>query len=204
MKTRSQFLEKFKHPNFVERLRVGDRAAFLELQDELFPWLTAFAGKKYGIAEEDAKDLMQDLTVALIKNVKKFDSSPGRFVSWLFQILRNKCVDELRRRQKLRLTSLDALATDLAIPIENKETTTAYLSPLEKLPPAVRQAILRLPDRYQQFIGLVLLDVHETYIREILQIKTSANFRSLKSRVFAKLRAEIQQPTERDQDDKTK
>jgi len=192
LKAKSQFLEKFNDPNFVERLRGGERSAFEELQDELFPWLTAFASKKYGIAEEDAKDLMQDLTVVLIKNIKKFDSSPGRFVSWLFQILRNKCIDELRRRQKLRLTSLDALATDLAIPIESKETATAYLSPLEKLPPAVRQAILRLPDRYQQFIALVLLNVPETYIRDILQIKTSANFRSLKSRVFAKLRAEVQ------------
>jgi DNA-directed RNA polymerase specialized sigma24 family protein len=92
----------------------------------------------------------------------------------------------------------------LAIPIETKDTPTAYLSPLEKLPPAIRQAILSLPDRYQQFIGLVLLDVPETYIRDILQIKTPANFRSLKSRVFAKLRAEIQKPNERGQYGETK
>jgi RNA polymerase sigma-70 factor (ECF subfamily) len=204
MKTKSQLLEKFNDPRFVERLRTRDRSAFLELQDELFPWLTAFAAKKFGIVEEDAEDLMQDLIVALIKNIKRFDSSPGRFVSWIFQILRNKCVDELRRRQKLQLTSLEALTTDLAIPIETKDTPTAYLSPLEKLPPAIRQAILSLPDRYQQFIGLVLLDVPETYIRDILQIKTPANFRSLKSRVFAKLRAEIQKPNERGQYGETK
>jgi RNA polymerase sigma factor (sigma-70 family) len=197
MKTKSQLLEKFNHPNFVERLRTRDRSAFVELQNELFPWLTAFAAKKYGITEEDAKDLMQDLAVVLIKNIKRFDSSPGRFVSWVFRILRNRCVDELRRRQKLQLTSLDALTKDLAIPLEPKDTAIAYLSPLEKLPPEVRQAILRLPDRYQQFIGLVLLDVHETYIRDILQIKTPANFRSLKSRVFAKLRDEIQKPRDR-------
>lgn len=75
---------------------------------------------------------------------------------------------------------------------EDSQTSRDNLSPLEKLPPEVREAILRLPGRYQQFIGLTLLNASESYVRDILQIKTASAYRSLKSRVLARLRAEVQ------------
>jgi hypothetical protein len=52
MKTKSQLLEKFNHPDFALRLQAGDDSAFRELRDQLFPWLIAFAVKKYRIPEE--------------------------------------------------------------------------------------------------------------------------------------------------------
>jgi RNA polymerase sigma factor (sigma-70 family) len=109
VKTKSQLMEKFNHPDFVLRLQVGDDSAFGELQDELFPWLIAFAVKKYRITEEEAKDLIQDLAVVLIDKIQTFDPSPRRFVSWVFQILRNRCVDELRKRGKLQFISPEAI-----------------------------------------------------------------------------------------------
>jgi RNA polymerase sigma factor (sigma-70 family) len=195
MKTKSQLLEKFNDPDFVVRLQAGDDSAFRWLRDELFPWLIAFAVKKYRITEEEAKDLVQDLAVVLIDKIQTFDPSPRRFVAWVFQILKNRCIDELRKRRKFRFTSLESIPKNLAIRDAEYETPIKNLSALEKLPLEVRETILRLPDRYQQFIGLMLLEASESYIREILAIKTPSAFRSLKSRVLARLRAEIQKST---------
>lgn len=192
VKAKSQLMEKFNHPDFVMRLQAGDDSAFGELQNELFPWLIAFAVKKYRVTEEEVKDLIQDLVVVLIDKIQTFDPSPRRFVSWMFQILRNRCVDELRKRRKFRPTSLEAVPENLAVQDAGYEEPVKNLSALEKLPLEVREAILRLPDRYQQFIGLTLLEASESHIREILEIKTPSAFRSLKSRVFTRLRAEIQ------------
>ena len=193
MRAKSQLMEKFNHPEFVMRLQAGDESAFGELQNELFPWLIAFAVKKYRITEEEAKDLIQDLAVVLIDKIQTFDPSPRRFVSWVFQILRNRCIDELRKRRKFRLTSLETVPENFAVRDTGYEEPVKNLSALEKLPLEVREAIFGLPDRYQQFIGLTLLEASESYIREILEIKTPSAFRSLKSRVFARLRTEIQQ-----------
>jgi RNA polymerase sigma factor (sigma-70 family) len=187
-------MEKFNHPDFVLRLQTGEDSAFGELQNELFPWLIAFAVTKYRLSEEEAKDLIQDLAVVLIDKIQTFDPAPRRFVSWVFQILRNLCVDELRKRRKFRPTSLELISESLTVQDVGYEEPIKNLSALEKLPLEVRQAILRLPDRYQQFIGLTLLEASESHIRKILAIKTPSTFRSLKSRVFARLRAEIPKP----------
>lgn len=83
----------------------------------------------------------------------------------------------------------DWIEEDSASPKDN-------LSELEKLPSPVREAILRLPGRYQQFVGLRLLGAADDYIMQIMQIKTRANLRSLKSRVYSKLRTEVQKTTD--------
>lgn len=130
--------------------------------------------------------------INIYRKLKLYEPIKGKLVQWAFQILRNRCLDWLRKRSNERLTFKELSATDLFIQDESK-TTRDHLSPLEKLPFEVRQAILRLSDRYQQFIGLMLLGASENYIMQILQIKTRGTFRSLKSRVLSKLRAEIQQ-----------
>jgi RNA polymerase sigma-70 factor (ECF subfamily) len=147
--------------------------------------------KEFGISHEDAKDLAQDATISIFRKAKLYNPSRGQFVQWTFRILRNRCIDWLRKRREISFTPLPSQVTD-TMAQEESHVRHDDLSPLEKLPPEVRLAILRLPGRYQQFIGLTLLNAPESYIRNILQIKTTSTFRSLKSRVFSRLRAEIQ------------
>jgi hypothetical protein len=56
---------------------------------------------------------------------------------------------------------------DWAIASEGKDVHDD-LSILERLPFQVQEAILRLPGRYQQFVGLMLLDASESYIMGII------------------------------------
>jgi len=191
LKGKSQYPAKFNQLDFIVRLQVGDETAYRELDNEFFARFTAFAEKEFGINREDAKDLAQDVTINIFRKAKLYDPARGQFIQWAFGILRNRCIDWLRQRKKLSFKPLTVEIADTAAH-EVSQTARDNLSPLEKLPPEVREAILRLPGRYQQFIGLTLLSAPESYVREILQIKTVSAYRSLKSRVLTRLRAEIQ------------
>jgi hypothetical protein len=94
--------------------------------------------------------------------------------------------------KKYKAIPLEKLQTDIVAQTIEFESSQDSLSPLEKLPPEVRQAILGLPDRYQQFLGLFLLGVQDSHVMDILKIKTRAAFLTLKSRVFAKLKTETE------------
>lgn len=192
MNTRAPRLDKFNQPDYIARLQAGDEAAYQNLADEFATWFVIYAKRKYGINEEDAKDIVQDVIMNIYLKIELYEPAKSKFVQWVFRILRNRCLDWLRKRKKDRMTFRELLAIDLAIQEESK-TFRDDLSPLEKLPIEVRRAILRLPGRYQQFIGLMLLNAPENYVMQIMQIKTHSSFRSLKSRVLSKLKAEIQQ-----------
>jgi RNA polymerase sigma factor (sigma-70 family) len=192
LNTKTPRLDKFNQPDFIARLRAGDETAHREFTEELATRFALYVDRKFGIQAADAKDIVQDVMTNIYRQIKLYKPTKGKFVQWTFQILRNRCLDWLRKRTSERLVFKELSATDLSIQDESK-ISRDHLSPLEKLPFEVRRAILRLSDRYQQFIGLMLLGASENYIMQILQIKTRGTFRSLKSRVLSKLRAEIQQ-----------
>ena len=191
MKTRKLHLDKFEQPDFIASLRAGDDTAYHEVVEELAMWFAVYTKSKFGINEEDAKDIVQDTVLTVYGKIKSYDPAKGKFIQWVFRVLRNQCLDWLRKRKRERLTFRELLATDLNIPDKDK-TSRDDLSPLEKLPLEVQETILRLPGRYQQFIGLMLLNASESYVMDIMQIKAHSTFRSLKSRILSKLRTEIQ------------
>jgi RNA polymerase sigma-70 factor (ECF subfamily) len=184
-------LDKFEQPDFIARLRAGDEMAYQNLVDELATWLAVYINRKFSINVEEAKDIVQDTIMTVYRKIKSYDPAKGKFIQWVFRVLRNQCLDWLRKRKRERLTFRELLAPDLTIQDEVKSFRDD-LSPLEKLPREVRAAILRLPGRYQQFVGLMLLGASEDYIMAIMQIKTHSALRSLKSRVLSKLRIEVQ------------
>ncbi len=196
MKNKTAVLEKFNAPEFVAGLRAGEEAAFRELAVELYPWFVHFVHKKFNIPIEDAKDIAQDTMFNIYQKILAFNPDKGRFLNWAFQILRNRSLDRLRAQSRLAITSLEKITADKIVFEERIAASTDDLSPLEKLPREVRQAILQLPGRYQQLIGLLLLGIKGSQIMEIMQIKTANNLRSLKSRMMAKLRIAIQNQPE--------
>lgn len=58
--------------------------------------------RRRGWQHEDARDLVQDVLLAVARAVGSWDpSGPGRFRSWLFRILQNRLIDQFRRRNAL-------------------------------------------------------------------------------------------------------
>lgn len=81
----------------VIRCQQGEKEAF-ELIVELWQKpLLAFA-RRYIDQETEAWDAVQETWISVIKGLNKLQR-PSLFVSWLFRIMTNKCIDRVRKKQ---------------------------------------------------------------------------------------------------------
>jgi RNA polymerase sigma factor (sigma-70 family) len=76
------------------------------------PFIYRFA-RRSGFQDADARELVQNVLVAVVKAVDRWQADPerGRFRTWLFKIARNQFLDLLRkkRRQSVRSGSSGVL-----------------------------------------------------------------------------------------------
>jgi RNA polymerase sigma factor (sigma-70 family) len=168
------------------------------LVDGILPWAKRFIKKKYGLSEEDARDVTQDFFQRILEKIDQYDANEGQFIAWAFQILRNLTVDWLRRSKRLELVAVDPLQIDEMEPWRDDDSATKPkddLSPLEKLPVEVRMAFLKLNERYQRFLGLMLLGTSDEAIRKVLEIPNEGALWTLRSRALAKLKEEFEKIT---------
>ena len=81
----------------VIRCQQGKKEAFEPIVQLWQKPLSAFA-MRYLDQEIEAMDAVQETWVSVIKGINKLEN-PGTFVSWLFGILTNKCIDRIRKKQ---------------------------------------------------------------------------------------------------------
>jgi RNA polymerase sigma-70 factor, ECF subfamily len=81
----------------VVRCQQGEKEAFEAIVELWQKPLLVFAWR-YLDQETEAWDVVQETWVAAIKGLNKLQN-PGLFVSWLFRVLTNKCIDRIRKRQ---------------------------------------------------------------------------------------------------------
>lgn len=115
---------------------------------ELLPRLRRFA-RTLAHAREDADDLVQ---VAIEKALTRTDQwAPGtRLDSWMFRIMQNAWIDELRARERRGQTFL---------PEEDGEHVADDAgsgAPLDAI--LVRKAVAKLSDEHRTVVGLVLVE----------------------------------------------
>ncbi len=81
----------------VIRCQQGEKEAF-ELIVELWQKpLLAFA-RRYIDQDTEAWDAVQETWISVIKGLNRLQR-PSLFVSWLFRIMTNKCIDRVRKKQ---------------------------------------------------------------------------------------------------------
>jgi RNA polymerase sigma-70 factor, ECF subfamily len=90
----------------LSRLRQGDAGAFHELVATCGPRLLG-AAERLGHAPHEAEDLVQDVFLALVRSVDKFEGRSEIF-TWLYRVLLNRHAELVRRtvRERSRTPSL--------------------------------------------------------------------------------------------------
>ena len=81
----------------VVRCQQGEKEAFESIVALWQKPLMTFA-IRYLDQETESWDAVQETWVSVIKGFDKLQN-PSRFVSWLFSILTNKCIDRIREKQ---------------------------------------------------------------------------------------------------------
>ncbi len=88
----------------MEQLRSGETDAIDELYRRYARTLYAFC---YSITRSEAsEDLVHDVFMRVITAARRFNPGRASFRTWVFRIARNRCVDFVRRREKVKFTPL--------------------------------------------------------------------------------------------------
>jgi RNA polymerase sigma-70 factor (ECF subfamily) len=134
----------------ILRAKRGDRKAFESLTRAYLPriYRTAYA---YLRNVEDASDVCQDTFLRAYRSFSRFDEKRP-FYPWLYQILKNLCINRMRRR-KHRVTSTDQV----------ESFRSGYPGPESELlrkeeAETVRKALDNLPDMHREILILRTYD----------------------------------------------
>jgi len=166
----------------VERAKRGDVAAFEQLiaQYQRPVYNTAF---RLTGNHEDASDVAQEAFVKVYTSLPDFrgDSS---FKTWLFRIVHNACNDELRKRIRKRVSSLNEiifnddgdLSRQIPDPSDGPEQTLDRIETQR----VVQESINALEDEYR--IVLVMREIQGLSYNEIAD-SLGINLGTVKSRL---------------------
>jgi RNA polymerase sigma-70 factor (ECF subfamily) len=123
----------------VIRCQQGEKQAF-ELIVQLWQKPLLVFALRYLDQQIDAWDAVQETWISVIKGLNKLQN-PSLFVSWLFRILTNKCIDRIRKKQQ-EVRQLE----QANIKLESSEISNENES--------LSQAVQGLPDEHKTLIML--------------------------------------------------
>jgi RNA polymerase sigma-70 factor, ECF subfamily len=167
----------------ISRAQRGDERAFAEIvrayEVPVFNYVLRMIGDR-ALAE----DLTQDVFLRVFRGLRGY-SCRARFTTWLFQVTKNRVVDELRaaeRRPRSLLAIEDAPQLEAVdAPIERSEAISVLLHAVDRLSPDLKEALL-----LRDITGLSYNEIADT-----LEVTLA----TVKWRIF-KAREEVQQALE--------
>ena len=154
----------------IIRCQQGKKEAF-ELIVEIWQKPLFVFAMRYLDQETEAWDAVQETWVSVIKGLNKLQS-PSLFVSWLFRIMTNKCIDRVRKKQAEK-----NLLRNANIKLESSEISNESKS--------LSQAIQRLSDENKIYFDFLRKE-QELQIGQIASILNIAEG-TVKSRLHRSL-----------------
>lgn len=177
----------------VRDAAAGDRGAWERLIAQYGRLIWAIT-REYKLVESDAADVAQVTWLRLLEHIHQL-RSPDRVGSWLAATARNECLRVLAARKRVVLghdeTALEGTATATDI---DERLLAAERADM------VRQAMSRLPSRWQQLLTLLMADPPVSYAE--ISAKLGLPIGSIgptRSRCLARLRELLHQSVTDDQ-----
>ena len=124
----------------------GDQAAFTELAQRYSGKLLAVAGRLLG-SRVDAEDAVQRAFLQCFAGARGYDAR-WAVSTWVYRILTNVCVDELRRRATRTAHDERSATGELSAVSSNHHPPAAYLDLHRALEQVPREARVLLALRY--------------------------------------------------------
>jgi RNA polymerase sigma-70 factor (ECF subfamily) len=160
---------------WMQRVKEGDTDAFRQLieahQYRIIGTVTKMLGD-----DSDAEDIAQQVFIRVWKSAGRYEPT-AKFTTWLFKITRNLVFNELRRRKRHPVQSLDRVSDDdrplQVVDRGSKAPDTSLLD--EEMQAAIQKAIDELPETQRMAIILRRYDdIAYEEIGEILDLSVPA------------------------------
>ncbi len=152
----------------IQRCQKGDEAAFRELMER-------YQRRTYWIAHnmlnsyERAQDIAQEAFIRVFRNIAKFDTKKN-FYTWLYQIVVNLCIDQMRKLSHQRTVDFDGIG---GIEDDDELKTPEGATGREELRGRVQKSLDKLPPKYKAV--LTLRDIQGMSCEEIAEIVGCTN-----------------------------
>jgi RNA polymerase sigma factor (sigma-70 family) len=143
--------------DLVRRAAAGESWAWERLVDQYSRLIWAIT-RDFKLVESDASDVAQVTWLRLLENIHKIEH-PDRVGSWLASTARNECLRCLSNRKRVVLAE-DEDVLQSAAPA-GPEIDEALL--LEERAEQVREAMTRLPLRWQRMLDMLMADPPASY-----------------------------------------
>jgi RNA polymerase sigma-70 factor (ECF subfamily) len=153
------------------RVKQGDTAAFTALVEKYKQPVMNLAARTLRDPTE-AEDLAQNVFVQVFKSAARYQTT-AKFSTWLFTIVRNLCLNEIRRRSRHPAESLDAPHPDLDDQPKHQFEDSRSAAPPDsllrgELVKKIEEAIASLPEN--QRMALLLCRQDELSYEEIADV----------------------------------
>lgn len=162
----------------IRRAKRGDEAAFeaLIVQQQRRLYNAALRTMRN---RDDAGDMLQESILKIYRSLPAFKGECS-FGAWAYRITVNTCLDELRRRKKRQLISLDAVQEEGGFEPEDGTGTPEELAQRRELAAEIERAIASLEPEYR--VAVTLRDVEGLSYQEIAEA-TGTSLGTVKSRI---------------------
>jgi RNA polymerase sigma factor (sigma-70 family) len=142
----AQPLKTLSDDQLVIRFRSGDDAAFSEIHRRFRSALTAFARRMLHGSGHEADDVVQDAFIRAYRGLRVTDR-PMALRPWLYMIVRNRALDELRTPQRAdvyddELRMRPVPDADPAHRCEERDEMRFIVSEIARLPERQRMALV--------------------------------------------------------------
>jgi RNA polymerase sigma factor (sigma-70 family) len=141
----------------VRRAAAGDWWAWKRLIDQYSRLIWAMT-RDFKLAESDAADVVQATWLRLLEHIDRLEH-PDKVGSWLAATARHECLRSLAARKKVVLAEDDLSLESLAV--HEPDIDERLLA--EERAQTVRQALSRLPCRWQRLLELLMADPPTSY-----------------------------------------
>ena len=148
----------------VQAAREGSRTAFGEL-------VKLYQKRAYGIAygfvrnRDDALEIAQESFAKAYKAMDRFDTDLP-FYPWLYRIVKNTCLNHIKKRQRRGETSLDALR-ESGFQVKSTKHGPDHGAALSELQQCIASSLESLSEEHREIV--VLRHVHEHSYKEIAE-----------------------------------
>ena len=141
----------------VRQAAEGDPGAWERLVDQYARLIWAIT-RDFKLVESDAADVAQVTWLRLLENIHKIEN-PDRVGSWLAATARNECLRGLAAKKKVVLPDDDVVLEGAATPAPEIDERLLSAERSEM----VRDALSRLPWRWQRMLELLMADPPASY-----------------------------------------
>lgn len=166
----------------LEKAKRGDIEAFELLIERYQKKVFTIALKMLG-NYDDASELAQEALIKVFKSIKNFKEESS-FSTWIYRIVTNTCLDELRKRKKRQVIYIDEDISnadgEIKREIVDHSMTPEYITEKKELKKAVNEAIMSLSEEHRTVI--ILRDIQGMSYEEIAKI-TNCPEGTIKSRI---------------------